>query len=156
MKTHILASAVVLASTVAFAAGSGDHSHDESRPVGQPGSLAEVDRTVDIRMNETADGMVFDPDELVVSEGETIRFDVSNIGDLAHEIVLGTKENNLAHKQEMAEMGQMDHDDPNALHLAPGEDGEIIWTFSNAGSFQFACLIPGHMEAGMHGPITVE
>ncbi|SDY81932.1 cupredoxin domain-containing protein [Citreimonas salinaria] len=156
MKTYTLASALVLTSTAAFAAGSGDHSHDMARPVGEPGSLAEVDRTVEIRMMETDGGMGFDPEELVVSKGETVRFDVSNIGDLAHEIVLGTKKNNLAHKQEMADMAQMDHDDPNALRLAPGEEGEIIWTFSNDGTFQFACLIPGHMEAGMQGPIAVK
>ena len=33
--------------------------------------------------------------------------------------------------------------------------GELIWTFSQPGTFQFACLIPGHMEAGMQGPLTV-
>lgn len=155
MKTFILASAVILSAGAAFAAGSGDHSHEETRPVGQPGSAAEVDRTVEVAMVETDAGMGFEPSDLMVEEGETIRFAVTNTGYLEHEIVLGTKENNLAHKDEMAEMGQMDHDDPNALRLAPDEDGEIVWTFSNAGTFQFACLIPGHMEAGMHGPITV-
>jgi uncharacterized cupredoxin-like copper-binding protein len=32
---------------------------------------------------------------------------------------------------------------------------EFVWTFTNAGSFEFAGLIPGHYEAGMHGPILV-
>ena len=31
----------------------------------------------------------------------------------------------------------------------------MIWTFTNAGTFEFACLIPGHYESGMHGPISV-
>lgn len=155
MKTFTLASALILSAGAAFAAGSGDHSHDETRPVGQPGTAVEVDRTVEIEMVETDDGMGFDPSELTVDEGETIRFSVTNTGYLEHEIVLGTEESNLVHKEAMAEMGQMDHDDPNALRLAPDEEGEITWTFSNAGTFQFACLIPGHMEVGMHGPITV-
>lgn len=155
MKTCIFAAVLVLASNAAIAAGSGDHAHGENRPVGQSGSAAEVHRTVEIRMVETDEGMGFEPSKIVVEEGETIRFAVSNTGDLEHEIVLGTKQSNLAHKKEMAGMGQMDHDDPNALRLAPEEEGELVWTFSNAGTFQFACLIPGHMEAGMYGPITV-
>jgi len=54
----------------------------------------------------------------------------------------------------MAKM-DMEHDDPNSVRLDEGASGEVIWTFSNAGTFEFACLIPGHYEAGMHGPITV-
>jgi uncharacterized cupredoxin-like copper-binding protein len=50
----------------------------------------------------------------------------------------------------------MEHDDPNAIRLAPGKTGDIVWSFANTGTFQFACLIPGHMEAGMHGPIHVQ
>ncbi|NDW02705.1 plastocyanin/azurin family copper-binding protein, partial [Salipiger sp. PrR002] len=29
------------------------------------------------------------------------------------------------------------------------------WTFGEPGTFEFACLLPGHYEAGMHGPLTV-
>lgn len=155
MKTFTFASALILSAGAAFAAGSGDHSHDEKRPVGQPGSAAEVDRVILIEMLETDEGMGFDLSALSVEEGETIRFAVTNAGELEHEIVLGTEESNLAHMEEMARMGQMDHDDPNALRLGPDEEGELTWTFSNAGTFQFACLIPGHMQAGMHGPIIV-
>jgi len=39
--------------------------------------------------------------------------------------------------------------------LDEGRSGEVIWTFSNAGTLEFACLIPGHYESGMHGPIVV-
>ena len=54
----------------------------------------------------------------------------------------------------MAKM-DMEHDDPISVRLDPGMEGEVIWTFANEGSFEFACLIPGHYESGMHGPITV-
>ena len=50
----------------------------------------------------------------------------------------------------------MNHSDPNSLRLGPNEKGEILWTFSNAGTFEFACLIPGHYEAGMHGEIYIK
>lgn len=50
MKTCIRASVLILASSAVIAAGSGKHSHGETRPVGQSGSAAEVDRTIEIRM----------------------------------------------------------------------------------------------------------
>ncbi|MBP6599957.1 MAG: hypothetical protein KA216_11010, partial [Giesbergeria sp.] len=35
------------------------------------------------------------------------------------------------------------------------QQGDIVWRFNRPGSFDFACLIPGHSEAGMKGTITV-
>jgi Cu/Ag efflux protein CusF len=77
------------------------------------------------------------------------------MGELEHELVVDTVAKNEEHKALMEKFPEMEHEDPNAIRLAPGETGEFIWTFANTGTFQFACLIPGHMEAGMHGPITV-
>ena len=56
----------------------------------------------------------------------------------------------------MAKFPEMEHDDPNAMRLGAGEEGEIIWSFTTAGSLEFACLIPGHYESGMHGDVIVE
>ena len=39
---------------------------------------------------------------------------------------------------------------------APGKEGEVVWQFTRAGEFHYACLIPGHMEAGMIAKITVK
>lgn len=55
----------------------------------------------------------------------------------------------------MERFPEMEHDDPYSVRFESGSSGEIVWTFTNAGSFEFACLIPGHYEAGMHGPILV-
>lgn len=164
MRLPLLPAAFLLAANGVFAAGSGDHSHADAQDdsvhgyelaVGRPGVPAEADRTIEIIMTETDSGMHFVPGELDVQEGETLRLLVKNTGALDHEIVLDTTENNLEHKAIMQKTPGMKHDDPNSLRLDPGESGEIIWTFTNEGTFQFACLIPGHMEAGMHGPIEV-
>ena len=32
---------------------------------------------------------------------------------------------------------------------------ELLWKFTKTGEFYFACLVPGHFEAGMHGKIVV-
>ncbi|CKY49562.1 Uncharacterized copper-binding protein [Mycobacterium tuberculosis] len=50
----------------------------------------------------------------------------------------------------------MEHDDPNAKRIAPRKGGELVWKFSKPGQFEFACLIPGHHEAGMFGTVIVK
>lgn len=146
----------------AFAAGthSGGHDQDHSAMaaemmVGMPGDPEKVTRTIDVTMRESSDGkMLFEPQSLEVEKGETIRFTVTNDGALEHEFVLDTMKGNAKHKEAMAKM-DMEHDDPNSVRLDEGATGEVIWTFSNTGTFEFACLIPGHYESGMHGQVTV-
>ena len=112
--------------------------------------------TAGTMMIETDDGdMIFDTKSLEVKAGETIRFAIQNKGELEHEFVLDTIEKNAEHKTLMQEFPEMEHDDPNAIRLDEGKSGEIIWSFTNAGTFEFACLIPGHYESGMFGSITV-
>jgi Cu/Ag efflux protein CusF len=98
--------------------------------------------------------MIFEPNSFEFEQGETIRFNVTNKGELEHEFVIDNVEGNAAHKEVMAKM-DMEHDDPNSIRLDEGQSGEVIWTFANAGTFEFACLIPGHYESGMSGPINV-
>jgi len=160
---------LLLTTTLAFALsapayGGGTHSagHDDgpadenaAMTIGMPGDAASVGRTIDVTMRETDDGdMVFEPVSLEIAKGETIRFNVMNKGELEHEFVIDTVEGNTKHKGMMAEM-DMEHDDPNSIRLDEGGSGEVIWKFENDGIFEFACLIPGHYESGMHGPITV-
>ena len=39
--------------------------------------------------------------------------------------------------------------------ILAGQTGEIIWQFTKSGKVQFACLQPGHYDAGMKGSISV-
>jgi Uncharacterized copper-binding protein len=55
----------------------------------------------------------------------------------------------------MARFPNMEHDEPWMVHVASSKAGEIVWHFNRPGEFEFACLIPGHYEAGMRGAITV-
>ncbi|KMK67561.1 copper-binding protein [Puniceibacterium sp. IMCC21224] len=163
MNKLLLTSALaVFLAAPAFAAGTHDGGHDDDHAaehaemmIGMPGDPSNVDRTIDVSMRETDDGaMIFDPAAFEIGQGETIRFNVMNMGELEHEFVLDSVEGNAEHKEMMAAM-DMEHDDPNSIRLDTGASGEVLWTFSNAGTFEFACLIPGHYESGMHGPINV-
>lgn len=100
--------------------------------------------------------MLFDPAHVVVRNGEQIRFVLSNDGTENHEFVLATVAENNKHAKLMKKYPHMEHDDPNAKRLALLTDGEIVWKFTRRGTFEYACLIPGHREAGMHGTIEVK
>lgn len=124
----------------------------EQQAWGIAGRAEQVTRVVDIRMN---DRMRFAPDHITVRQGETLRLRVHNDGQALHELVMGTRAELRKHADLMKRFPEMDHDEPHMVHVAPGQSGELIWTFNREGSFDFACLLPGHFEAGMVGRITV-
>ena len=129
-----------------------DASQVEATPHGQEGNPKKVTRTIRVAMN---DRMRFEPDKLTVRRGETVRFVVANKGAVLHEMVLGTANALKQHAGLMKKHPGMEHDEPSMVHVKPGASGEIVWQFTQAGVFQFACLIPGHFEAGMVGTVTV-
>lgn len=160
MKRIVFATmTVLLTGTAAFAGGSGNHSHghDEMMNAGKPGEHSKVTRTVEVLMMEKDDGsMVFEPATLNFKKDETVRLVLINKGETDHEFVMDSHEGNMEHKAAMAKYPDMEHADPNAIRLDPGKSGEIIWTFAQPGTFEFACLIPGHYEAGMKGDLVVD
>jgi len=124
----------------------------EQKAWGIAGDAKSVNRTVEVRMLDT---MRFTPDRIEVKRGETIRFVHKNDGKITHEFVIGTKKELEEHAALMQKFPNMEHDEPYMAHVAPGKTGEVIWTFNRAGDFDFACLIPGHYEAGMVGKVKV-
>ena len=138
----------------AFAGGTHGEGHRHDMEIGKPGTK-HINRSVTVKMFETEYGMIFKPNFLKFEIGQTVKINLINKGELQHEFVMDTEDGILKHKIEMENMPDMDHNDPNSLRLNPNEKGEILWTFSNSGVFEFACLIPGHYEAGMHGKLLV-
>ncbi|MEJ7688795.1 MAG: cupredoxin family protein [Variovorax sp.] len=147
-----LAGLLALIASAAPAAGShaGGHGHDDA--IGKPGTATKATRTVKVDMT---DGMRFNPSSIQVKQGETVRFVVTNSGKLKHEMVLGTDAELKAHYEEMKKNPEMEHDDPNMVTLDAGKTGEVVWQFTRAGKVDFACLQPGHYEAGMKGAVNV-
>ena len=153
----VLSAIAALAMSGAALAGPGGHGHSHADTTyGEPGDPKKPARIVQIAMTESEGKMVFIPDKVEVRRGEQIRFQLRNNGELDHELVLATLEENLKHAVEMQKNPDMEHDDPNAKRLAPKKTGEIVWAFTKAGEFDFSCLIPGHREAGMTGKIIVK
>lgn len=124
----------------------------EQKPWGIAADPREVARRIDIRMT---DNMRFSPSHIDVREGETLGLRIANRGKVLHELVIGTRAELEAHAELMRKFPAMEHEAPYIAHVAPRKSGEILWTFNRPGDFEFACLIPGHFEAGMRGTIRV-
>jgi uncharacterized cupredoxin-like copper-binding protein len=121
--------------------------------LGEPGDPKARARTIAVIMN---DEMRFSPARFIVARNETIRFEVKNVGQLKHEMVLGTLQELKEHAELMQKFPEMEHEDPNAVSVEPGKTGVLLWKFTKAGEFDFACLAPGHFESNMKGKITVK
>ena len=142
--------------------------------IGEKGKLSEVNRTIEIKMYDN----YFEPNEIIIKKGETIKFIVSNYGELVHEFNIATKEMHIQHqpemikmlenqnlladkidKKKMKEMAKKDHSmahsHSNSVLLEPKEIGEIIWKFSTNANLEAACNVPGHYEAGMIADIKI-
>ncbi|KQZ91720.1 copper oxidase [Rhizobium sp. Root564] len=155
MKKAIFGLILASFATPALASGSHAGGH-EKMAVGEPGEKAKATQTIRVTMSETTDGkMIYTPNTFKVRQGQTVVFSIRNSGGVDHEFVLDEQKANAEHKAVMAKFPEMEHDNPNAISLAPGKSGEIVWKFTNGGTFEFACLKPGHYEAGMHGELTV-
>lgn len=124
----------------------------EIHPWGQEGDAKRITRTITISMT---DNMRFTPDNIRVKVGDTIKFIVKNRGAMLHEMVIGTEAELAKHAELMKKHPNMEHEEPYMAHVAAKKSATLIWKFTNPGDFMFACLIPGHYEAGMKGRISV-
>lgn len=131
--------------------------HDDKHfSAGEPGNPKLHARIVTVTMRDDEGKMRFEPARLTIRKGEQVRFIISNVGTLKHEFTLASVADNNKHAEIMKKYPDMEHDDPNAKSVDPGKSAEIVWRFTKPGDFEFACLIPGHREAGMHGMIHVK
>lgn len=151
---HIIAGlTILLVSSLAYASGDHTGGHGEADTIGQPGKAENISRTITITM---LDSMRYNPANISVKQGETIKFIVKNSGKTKHELVLGTEKELKEHYELMKKNPEMEHADENMVTVQPGKSGEIIWHFTKAGKIDFACLLPGHYDAGMKGTVRVK
>jgi uncharacterized cupredoxin-like copper-binding protein len=162
IRNTVLVAATTLLGAVSFTVGIGfpgsgraheDHGHFSA---GEPGDPKKPARVIKVKMFEDGKQKLFDPSRIEVRRGEQIRFVFENVDYDDHEFVLATIAENQKHAELMKKFPDMEHDDPNAKRVLPYENGELLWKFTKRGEFEFACLISGHYEAGMHGKINVK
>lgn len=101
------------------------------------------------------DDMTIALSETEFSVGETVVFEVTNAGEVTHELYLGDEAAQAEHADEMAEMGGIGHDEPSGVSVEPGATEQLEYTFTEAGEILGGCHEPGHYEAGMVTALTV-
>lgn len=181
MKRYAISSAIFsiglgivigIGTSAALAAGSHGHGHGSN--IGSPGKATDATRTIEVIMHDN----YYEPENITLKEGETVRFVVKNAGAFVHEFNIATAAMHKAHAPEMmmmmehgvlepdkinweaakamqASMGHGMHEEPNSLLLEPGKSGEIVWTFPDHATLEFACNVPGHYESGMVGQVKL-
>ena len=169
LKSIFSISILLAALSTSLAHAAGEHSGGHA---GEPGKASDVTRVIKVLMYDN----YFEPSSFQVQSGETIKFEVENVGELVHEFNIANPKMHIQHQSEMQKMVEMEilladsidknkmkkmsekdhslgHAHSNSLMLEPKETGEIIWKFSKDINLEMACNIPGHYESGMVGSL---
>ena len=116
-----------------------------------PDDTAEP-RTIEVSMT---DELRFEPDEFTVAPGETIRFEVTNVGQTAHEFLLGDEAAQAEFEEEMGG-GETDHGSHSGVSVEPGQTETFDYTFgAEPGEILAGCHEPGHYDAGMVATVRI-
>lgn len=151
LATALIALCLVIRPATVAAAANGD-----MFSAGEPGDAQTSTRIASVTVRDADGTLVFEPALVKVQLDEQVRFVVTNAGQLDHEFFLGSADEILEHKDMMKNMPDMEQNDANVIRLRPGQTKELVWHFTKRGNFEYACLLPGHLEAGMLGKVTVE
>lgn len=106
-------------------------------------------RTIHIRIHFSR----FEPQEIDVEPGQTIRIVVENTDPIDHEFIVGDEE-----VQQVHEAGRDAHHAPRPgeISVPAGETVVTTYTFpGQAGGLLFGCHLPGHYAYGMRGVIRI-
>src|ERR1035437_1547625 len=90
-------------------------------------------------------GYTFSPSTIAVARGEAVTFDVTTMGPLVHEFMVGPADAVAADQ----------HGTPEIAAIGMMQTRSLPSAFAGAAPYAFACHADGHYEAGMHGTITV-
>ncbi|HYT25339.1 MAG TPA: cupredoxin domain-containing protein [Actinomycetota bacterium] len=95
----------------------------------------------------------FQPAEVAVEAGSTVRFVLRNTDPIDHEFILGDEA-----VQELHEKGTgAHHDAPGQVSVPAGTERTTTVTlnWTGAGRLEYACHLPGHYAYGMRGVVVV-
>ena len=148
---------------------------DKNMKIGSLGKLNEVDRIIKVKMYDN----YYEPSLFNIKSGETIKFEVTNLGELVHEFNIGNTMMHKLHQPEMEKMVEneilfsdyidkkkmkkmakidksMGHSHSNSVLLGPKEKKNLIWKFDNTIDLEIACNVPGHYQIGMIAKVNIK
>ncbi len=147
---------------------------DKNMKIGFKGKESDVTRVIKVVMYDN----YYEPSSFKIKAGETIKFEVENLGELVHEFNIANKMMHIKHQPEMQRMVEneilladsidkvkmkkmakmdkaMGHSHSNSVLLEPKQKGNIIWKFDNAVNIEIACNVPGHYQVGMIAKVDI-
>ena len=147
---------------------------DKNMKIGFKGKESDVTRVIKVVMYDN----YYEPSSFKIKAGETIKFEVENLGELVHEFNIANKMMHIKHQPEMQRMVEneilladsidrvkmkkmakmdkaMGHSHNNSVLLEPKQKGNIIWKFDNAVNIEIACNVPGHYQVGMIAKVDI-
>lgn len=132
---------------------------------GSPAALAQ--ESVQLVLSDYA----FAPNRLVLQSGKAYRLTLVNRGTVEHEFMAGRQMMMEAGEARgymqnffdgievlvQFEGGAVEVDELVEVEVEPGSEITLTFTVPNGkqGEWEFACLVPGHYELGMHGGMVV-
>jgi uncharacterized cupredoxin-like copper-binding protein len=105
-----------------------------------PGTKA-APRLIHIDAN---DQLQFVPNSVVIAQGETVTFEITNVGKTEHEFMVGPAQATFADEAPTEVAG-----------IKGGQTKTVTYTFKGSAPFAFACHAEGHFEHGMLGLIQI-
>lgn len=115
--------------------------------VGMPASGAKPDKVVHVILSD--DMKITFKRDVTIEPNDVVQFVVLNTGKIDHEFSIGSKEEQLKHREMMKNMGSHAHDSGSTVTVKPGKAKQLLWHFHGDTNVELACNIPGHAEAGM-------
>ena len=118
--SQLIVMVTLATSGTAFASGThaGGHGDGGETVIGKPGVAAKASRTITIEMS---DNMRYTPSSIQVKQGETVRFIVKNVGQVKHELSLGTEKELLEHLERLCCTSRK------ADEITPAPDAAMPW-----------------------------
>lgn len=154
MKNRVLVSFIIANVLYPLSVFSeGTHHGHHNLVSGEVGKPENVTKKIIV---EAFDTMKFLPNSIDVKKGETVEITLVNKGKVVHELVLGDKKGLDEHAKMMLKEPHMKHTDSSSITAEPGKTASLVWKFTKTGTIEFACLLPGHYQAGMTGKIKVK
>lgn len=89
----------------------------------------------EVVVNITAGEGYFDPDVIMVNQGQEVTVEIENVTNTEHTFTID----------------EFDVD----VSLTPGTREEVTFTVTEEGTFEFYCALFGHRDDGMHGELVV-
>jgi len=104
------------------------------------------------KINFTMTDFAFNPNEFTVPAGEEVTLKVTHNGTMEHSFIVmkyGTNAGDVFDEEDKANVFW-------EVDLQPGESETIAFTApAQPGTYQIICGMPGHLQSGMVGKLTV-